>query len=311
MDYPRAKPQDGNGALPALAAPPESIYPDPMSAHQPTSGDLPPNWVETRVGDLTVLCRRELSDVLVSLYSGSRWVYDAVASDPESRRLRGRRPVIVGSVDEHPLVVKRLHHGGLLAPITRDRFFTSARARAHVATARYLHERGVKTPGVAFVSWRRVHGLVRCEVAFDFVPGAVDADQYFFAEHEPPADWKTKSTRIGSLVARLHQIGVVHPDLNLMNFLFGSSGDTYILDLDKTAVRRRPATSLERKANLDRLERSIRKQGRRADGSLVEHLVASVRSSYRQALGAVPALIGSYLVIQSKLSGAAGLLSQV
>lgn len=281
----------------ALAGPCDSVYSPRMLTDRPAS-ELLGTWVEIRAADLTILCRPELSDTLAALYQESRWAYDALAADPSSQRLRGRRPVIAGHLDRFPVVVKRLYHGGVLAPLTRDGFLTPARAVAHVANARYLHERGVNTPGVAFVSWRRVFGLVRCEVAFDFVPGAVDADRYFFSEDALPAGWKERSTRIGCLVARLHQIGVVHPDLNLMNFLFGSSGDTYILDLDKTNVRSRPATVVERKANLDRLERSIRKQGRRTDETLVERLVDSVRSSYRRALAATHAIIGLDLLLR-------------
>lgn len=253
-------------------------------------------WVRLEIGDLTVLCRPEFAAPLSSVYLNHSWAYDALMMDPLATRLRGRKPVVAGLLAGSPVVVKRLHHGGFFAALTRDAFLTCARVRAHIENARYLNERGIRTPGIAFVAWRRVHGFVRCEVASYMVPGAIDADRYFFAPGGLPIDWKEHTTSIGRLVARMHRVGFLHPDLNLMNFLIAQSGDTYILDLDKTRPHHGPISAGARSANLARLERSIRKQGRDADTGTVDRLVTSVRSSYRQAVGAVLVLVGSVLL---------------
>ena len=241
-------------------------------------------WAELVVDDLRSRCRVNLQKPLSVAYESHRWAYDALAVCSDTRQLRGRKPVVVGRIGDRPLVVKRLHHGGLMASVFGDAFLTSARATSHVALAAYLASHGIATPQVAFVSWRRVNAFVRCEVGFELVDGAVDADTYFFGEATPADGWEARAREIGRTVARLHQVGFLHADLNLMNFLFGTSGEAYVLDLDKSVLPRRLPRLSEYRRNLNRLARSIRKQGLRHPQSLVDQIIVEVGSSYRATL---------------------------
>lgn len=238
------------------------------------------DWVRFRSADLHSICRSDLENELRAIYERHPWVYDSLAADPDVRFFRGRRPVVPGVIGKARLVVKRMHHGGMLAPLFRDFFFTARRARSHVDLAGYLTAHGVATAPVAFVSWRRVRGLVRCEVGFTRIEGGRDADVFFFGEGTPPSGWETQAAKIGGLVARLHQIGFVHGDLNLMNFLFGPEGEPYILDLDKSALHNGSLSERRRAGNLARLERSIRKQGRHHAPQLAEQIIARIRDAY-------------------------------
>ena len=244
---------------------------------------LPAGWVETRIGSLHLACPQAMAPALTEIYRRHDWVYDSLIAQRESHLMRGRRPVVAGTINEHSLVVKRLSHGGMMSPIGKDRFLTPRRLHDHVALAEYLSSHQVPTPQVAFVAWRRVFGLVRCEVGFERIHDAVDADRYFFSSDEAPPDWDERATQIGALVARLHQIGFVHADLNLMNLLF-HNGTTYIVDLDKTMLLGRPPSERERERNLARLERSIRKQGRDRSNGLVEKVLSVIRAAYQRAL---------------------------
>ncbi|HVR44807.1 MAG TPA: lipopolysaccharide kinase InaA family protein [Thermoanaerobaculia bacterium] len=241
-------------------------------------------WSSVVSGGVHSLCREDFQSTLVAAYARHRWIYDALLEHPDSTILRGRRPVVAGRLGGVKLVVKRIHHGGLFASIGRDAFLTPSRARAHVELADYLSSNGIATAPVVFTSWRRSRGFVRCEVGFEQIDGAVDADRYFFGPGAPPAEWEARAGDIGSLVARLHQIGFLHADLNLMNFLFTPDGETYILDLDKSALPGAPPSRRERSRNLDRLERSIRKQGKNHLSWLVESIIRQIRSSYQHAL---------------------------
>lgn len=269
------------GRPPALDQPAVSPYPRAVAAIEQTSG-LETEWVEIRTGDVRTICRPGVASELSQIYRNHSWVYDAFAGSSGAATLRGRQPVVAGELGGTPVVVKRMFHGGLFGRVSRDAFLTSARARSHVELAEYLRSHGIPTPAVAFVSWRRVRGLVRCEIGFERVEGAIDADRYFF-EGKLPADWKERSERIGALVARLHEVGFIHADLNLMNILFCSRGGAYILDLDKTALPRRKPTESERAGNLARLERSVRKQGRKAFSGAADQLVERIRSAYRKS----------------------------
>jgi len=63
----------------------------------------------------------------------------------------------------------------------------------------------------------------------------------------------------------LHDAGVVHPDLNLQNYLVRAPApssdppepDVWIIDLDRVSLR--PVTAADRRAALERICRSIRK----------------------------------------------------
>jgi tRNA A-37 threonylcarbamoyl transferase component Bud32 len=122
---------------------------------------------------------------------------------------------------------------------------------------------------------------VRAEMGFERISGP-DADHYLFPDGEPPPDWEEKAREIGRLVARLHAARFEHGDLNLMNLLFSKEGRLYVIDLDKVVVHHRAISAATRARNLSRLERSVRKQGRK-HGSRVDYregIVRQIRTGY-------------------------------
>ncbi|MGH9456386.1 MAG: lipopolysaccharide kinase InaA family protein [Thermoanaerobaculia bacterium] len=241
-----------------------------------------PQWESVSRDGLHLHFRADLEPALAAAYANHTWVYDALRAQPGVQLFRGRRPVVGGWLGGTRVVVKRMYHGGLFGKLGRDRFLSCARVRAHHALAEYLSEAGIETAPVVFASWRRVRGLYRCEIGFELVDG-IDADRYFFGATPPPAGWERRAAELGRRVARLHQVGFRHGDLNLMNFLFRRDGRVCILDLDKSKVLGRPLTTAEGAPNLDRLERSIRKQGRRHAPEFVEAIIRKVRDAYREA----------------------------
>jgi tRNA A-37 threonylcarbamoyl transferase component Bud32 len=244
------------------------------------------DWVRIEHDVRRTLCRSALENELREIYGRHIWAYDEIASRSEAVIFRGRRPVVSGWVGTSRVVVKRLHHGGMFASVAKDRFLTPRRVQSHIELADHLNSHGIATPQVAFTSWRRINGLVRGEVGFELVEDAIDADVCFFGRNDRPNDWKSRAAAIGALVARLHEIGFMHADLNLMNFLFTPGGEIYVLDLDKTVLSERMPTMCARMKNLERLERSIRKQGRERSGLFVAGIVDEVRGSYESSIAA-------------------------
>jgi hypothetical protein len=250
---------------------------------QASPRQAPDRWIEIECGNLRSVCLPELKEPLQAIYDAREWVFDSLARRPDAFFFRGRQPVVAGIVGTAKLVVKRMFHGGALAPLIRDRFLSSRRVRSHVENAEFLTSHAVATAPVAFTSWRRVNGLVRSEVGFHRIEGSQDADSFFFGETDPAPDWERQAGDIGRLVGRLHQIGFLHADLNLMNFLIGGDGELYILDLDNASLRNRACSTSERRRNLLRLERSIRKQGRARPAGIVEQIIARFRAAYLAA----------------------------
>ena len=241
---------------------------------------------EFQLGALRCLCRPGLEPALRRAYAEAPWVYEALRRAPGAELLRGRRPVVAGQLgDGTAAVVKRLHHGGLLAALTGDRFLTARRLLTSVATADFLAAHGVATPDVLFAAWRRCGPFVRGELGFERVAGGRDASDLLFAGGgNLPAGWRSAVGAIGRLVARLHSLGVLHGDLNLMNFYVASGGEVMILDLDKADLRPGPLGEVERRRNLARLERSVRKQGSAAPAADVAAVLGELHASYGAAL---------------------------
>lgn len=228
--------------------------------------------------DLNVLSIPALSSELKRVYETREWVYDLLREQAGSGMIRGRRPVLTGTLAGMPVVVKRLYHGGSTARLWKDRFLSDRRVKSSLEAARHLEERGILTPRLLFLSWRRSNGFVRAELGFERIFGR-DADHYFFGEEQPPSDWSVRAQQISRLVKRLHDGHFEHGDLNLMNLFFSNSGNLYVLDLDKTELHRKQLDRAARNRNLARLERSVRKQGRLHGRrpELVESIVESIR----------------------------------
>ena len=220
-----------------------------------------------------------------AVYAAAPWAYEALRRAPGAELLRGRRPVVAGRLgDGTPVVVKRLHHGGLLAALTGDRFLTPRRLHHALGVADFLAARGVATPEVLFASWRRDGPFVRGELGFERLAGGTDASDLLFGRPAGlPEGWREWVDAIGRLVARLHALGVRHGDLNLMNFYVAAGGEVLILDLDKADLTSGPLHEGARRRNLARLERSVRKQGVPASPADVAAVLAELRASYGAA----------------------------
>lgn len=187
-------------------------------------------------------------------------LYDYAASYPERETMHGRAPVykIPLSWCGAEVVVRRNRRGGLLRHILSDQFFITTRAIRELDNALYLKEYGIPTPEVVALVTYREGLLKRADVATRYIPASKDlANAYFEGAPEQRAYMLDAVAELLDLMARR---GVHHPDLNAKNVLivpFEDDYKAYVLDVDRVALERDPATV--RKANLERLVRSLRK----------------------------------------------------
>jgi 3-deoxy-D-manno-octulosonic acid kinase len=215
------------------------------------------------VGATTLIARSDLVERLESLIR--RWgsLYEWAAAHARANAIRGRDTLyIVPGPDDVPWVVRRLTHGGLLAPLTGRRFLRVGLPRPfnELRVAERLRELGVPTPAVLAAVIYRSGPFYRGEVARRALENATDLAGCLFGEGLDVARRLEAMEAAGGLVGRMHRVGLVHPDLNLRNILIEwtvTKPTAHILDLEKCRFAR--LGPLRRRRMLARLQRSARR----------------------------------------------------
>lgn len=235
-------------------------------------------------GAVVVALRGQLDAVRTALESGT--LYEFAARHEEARSLAGRGVAYaVPLPNGERVVVRHNRHGGLLAPITGDRFFAPTRAPYELAVALRLARNGVPTPAIiAYAVYPAGLLLHRSDVASREVRDAADLGAIL--THWEPAERRAALDATAVLVGTLSACGARHHDLNVKNVLLArvpgrQPGLTaYVLDVDRVEFGR-PGDSRITELNLQRLMRSARKwrelHDARVDESELVRLAAAVR----------------------------------
>jgi hypothetical protein len=190
-------------------------------------------------------------------------LYEWAASQPDRRELGGRIPAysVLLPGQERRVVVRHSHHGGLLSRLQGDLFLPPTRAPYELLVSHVLAGVGVLTPLVVAIAVYPAKRIFRrSDVVSLELPGR-DLGQAL--RDKPDADVRRGWLHsIAVLIRSLTNVGAWHPDLNVGNVLLVESGpnawDAYVLDIDRLQFLP-PKDPNVRDANLDRLERSIRK----------------------------------------------------
>lgn len=162
---------------------------------------------------------------------------------------------------ERRVVVRHSRHGGLLGPLRGDLFFPPTRAPYELLVSHLLANAGIRTPPVVAIAVYRAGAFLRrSDVVTMELPGR---DLGSALLDEPDEDIRrTWVAAVAGLVQSLASVGAWHPDLNVRNVLLverdPGSVDAFVLDVDRIRFVP-PGDPNVRDANLDRLERSVRK----------------------------------------------------
>jgi hypothetical protein len=192
-----------------------------------------------------------------------RSLYSWASQQPDAQDLGGRVPAysVLLPGQERRVVVRHSHHGGLLGRLQGDLFLPPTRAPYELLISHLLAGLGVRTPLVVAIAVYPVKRLFRrSDVVSLELPGR---DLGKALRDQPDADVRRGwLNSIAALIRALTSIGAWHPDLNVGNVLLVETGpsawDAYVLDIDRLQFAP-PSDPTVRDANLDRLERSIRK----------------------------------------------------
>lgn len=243
----------------------------------------PEGYEQATVGGTLIVAREtQLEAVRTALTAGT--LYEYAARHPEARPLVGRGTAYAAPLPSgERVVVRHNRHGGLLAPITGDRFLAPTRAPRELAAALRLTAHGVPTPEIiAYVVYEAGPLLRRSDVASRQVPDSADLAAVLTSG--TAAEQRAALAAATSLIALLCACGARHHDLNVKNVLLAPRGSVaptaYVLDIDRVEFGR-PGDSRVTEGNLERFMRSARKwralHGARVDESELARVAASVR----------------------------------
>lgn len=246
------------------------------------SPDAPPDGYarEELRGTVIVAQRGQLNAVRTALDSGT--LYEYAAQHQEARSLSGRGVAYAAPLPNgERIVVRHNRHGGLLAPLTGDRFFAPTRAPYELATSLRLLSFGVPTPEViAFTVYRASPLFRRSDVATREICDSSDLATVLTTA--PASERHEALESAAALIGLLSACGALHHDLNVKNVLLVHDGAlvAYVLDVDRVEFGR-PGDSRVTERNLDRFMRSARKwrelHGARVEEAELVRVAASVR----------------------------------
>jgi 3-deoxy-D-manno-octulosonic acid kinase len=235
-------------------------------------------------GAIIVVRRGQLDAVRRALESGT--LYEYAARHQASRSLSGRGIAYAAPLPNgERVVVRHNRHGGLLAPLTGDRFVAPTRAPYELTTALRLESAGVPTPKiVAYAVYPAGLLLRRSDVASGEIPDSSDLAAVLTTGSLN--ERRTSLESAAGLIGLLSASGARHHDLNLKNILLargaerGDSPVAYVLDVDRVEFGR-AGDSRVTERNLDRFARSARKwrelHGARIEEAELVRVAASVR----------------------------------
>jgi 3-deoxy-D-manno-octulosonic acid kinase len=228
------------------------------------SRGVPPGYVALSDGGTEGALLATLEKPLRAAIAGGSF-YGYASHHPQARSFAGRGvayavPLPDGDVS---VVVRRSRHGGLLAPLTGDRFLGATRAPTELETSLTLARRGVATPEVIAYATYPVSGIFRrADVVTREVPHAKDLLAVLAGEDQAAKDaWPAA---VSTLLQALLSAGARHPDLNVKNILLtkdaNAKWEAIVIDVDRVWFDE-PESLDVYDANLRRLARSGTKNG--------------------------------------------------
>jgi len=195
----------------------------------------------------------------------------------------GRGVVHFLSIGPHRAVMRHYRRGGALAGVLGDRYlYTGVEATRPVREFRVLaeaHAKGLPVPRPIAGRFRRDGLFYRADLLTEAVEPARTLASLVVHDELLAFDFRA----LGRLVRRFHDASIFHADLNAHNVLLRDDGSIWLLDFDRGWIA--PPRAAWRRANLERLERSLRKLG---IATRVEDANVQVFAPLRDGYGAIP-----------------------
>lgn len=155
------------------------------------------------------------------------------------------------------MVLRHYYRGGLIGRVNKDLFLRQpvekSRAMAEFSLLLWMYEQDLPVPRPVAARFSPVGIFYRADILTQTIPASETlADRLLHA----PLDENTWHS-VGEAVAKIHNAGVLHSDLNCRNILIDQTSKIWIIDFDKCERRDDGAW---RDDNLARLRRSFVKE---------------------------------------------------
>lgn len=179
-------------------------------------------------------------------------------------------------------VLRHYYRGGLIGKLNKDWFapvpVARSRALAEFGLLLWMRQAGLPVPAPVAARYQRRGFGYSADILLERIPQSQD----LFHVLQQQALTKTQWQQLGAVVARLHQAGVYHSDLNCHNILLDAAGKFWLIDFDKCA--RRSGTDWWPEP-VARLQRSLQKElGLRAAFYFTTDNWQALSTGYQQQL---------------------------
>ena len=159
------------------------------------------------------------------------------------------------------MVWRHYKRGGMAAKFSQDRYLwtglKNSRAYAELMLTQQLLDLGLPVPRPLAGQIIREGLYYRADLITERLAGARSLADILEANETLQSDKIVPWDNVGATIARFHQIGLDHVDLNIRNILCNDSNKVFLIDFDRCRMRN-PEQQWQQ-GNLDRLKRSLKK----------------------------------------------------
>ncbi|MFT5789612.1 MAG: 3-deoxy-D-manno-octulosonic acid kinase [Shewanella sp.] len=203
-------------------------------------------------------CEHTPQDIEVSWFGVDFWrEHSAVTGSSKGRYTTWFVDANKIAATQHQWVLRHYYRGGLIEKISRDQYFFTGLARtravAELALLETLYQQGLPVPKPIAANVEHSGLRYRADLIIERVDGAEDLVARLSKISMTSEQWQS----LGKCIARFHNHGVYHADLNAKNILIAAE-EFYLIDFDRCDIRTPKADWQQ--SNMDRLLRSFRKE---------------------------------------------------
>lgn len=163
----------------------------------------------------------------------------------------------VGHKDDE-WVLRHYNRGGLVEKLLDDKYLFSkvenTRCYLELLLLEQMYRQGLSVPKPIAARLIRQGLFYRADLLIEKIPHSKDLVHQLQLKSLSESDWHA----IGAMIAKFHEAGIYHSDLNAHNILIDEQYRFWLIDFDKCDQRK--AETSWQQANLDRLHRSFEKE---------------------------------------------------
>lgn len=174
---------------------------------------------------------------------------------------RGRNITWFIGYQDDEWVLRHYYRGGLIAKFLNDQYLYTGldktRCYQELALLQMMHQQGLPVPRPIAARMIKKGLFYQSDLLIEKIPHSQDLVAVLKLTRLKEAEWHD----IGAMIAKFHEAGVYHADLNAHNILQTQTGDFWLIDFDRCEQRR--CKNSWQQSNLNRLHRSFEKEKKR------------------------------------------------